>query len=313
VAHYCPEETWQIAVSLFEETREAMRARITANAWMSQEAKQKSIAKLDDLVMGQLVPPGGNFDCSPLLADLKQCGTLMDAAAVNRRFYNQCMMRFTGEKLVRGNPYTLGASDLGVLSVGGRYIPGQNLFSIGAPALSEAMCDYSSRAALLGTLGTHIGHELSHGYDFIGAQYDVTRSGPLFTEEGNAVFTEKAMAVADMLSRIESGNGIVLQGDKLITEAMADLTGVTLMLDLAKKEAGFDYDTFFRAFADFYFEYEYGYDARPDRLAGWNPHPPYHVRINFTVAFFDEFYQAYPSVTEGTPMYIAPEDRILVW
>ena len=42
-------------------------------------------------------------------------------------------------------------------------------------------------------------------------------------------------------------------------------------------------------------------------------HPPYYVRINFTLAHFDEFYKTYPSVTEGTPMYIAPEDRILAW
>ncbi len=36
-------------------------------------------------------------------------------------------------------------------------------------------------------------------------------------------------------------------------------------------------------------------------------------RVNFTLAHFDEFYQTYPSVTEGTPMYIAPEDRVLPW
>ena len=42
-------------------------------------------------------------------------------------------------------------------------------------------------------------------------------------------------------------------------------------------------------------------------------HPPYYARINFTAAHFDKFYESYPSVTEGTPMYIAPEDRILIW
>ena len=31
------------------------------------------------------------------------------------------------------------------------------------------------------------------------------------------------------------------------------------------------------------------------------------------MAHFDEFYLTYPSVTEGTPMYIAPEDRVLIW
>ena len=53
---------------------------------------------------------------------------------------------------------------------------------------------------------------------------------------------------------------------------------------------------------------DYCNDGRND-----NPHPLYHVRVNFTLAHFDEFYRTYPSVTEGTPMYLAPEDRILVW
>ena len=44
-----------------------------------------------------------------------------------------------------------------------------------------------------------------------------------------------------------------------------------------------------------------------------NPHPLPYIRVHFTVQHFDEFYQTYPSVTEGTPMYLAPEDRLLIW
>ena len=51
----------------------------------------------------------------------------------------------------------------------------------------------------------------------------------------------------------------------------------------------------------------------PTSLQDGTPIPPYHVRVNFTLAHFDEFYETYPSVKEGTPMYIAPEERILVW
>ena len=94
---------------------------------------------------------------------------------------------------------------------------------------------------------------------------------------------------------------------------MADLTGVSLMLDLARQEENFDYDAFFRAWTVFFFSYEYGVLSRPDPYGGVDPHPPYHVRINFTLAHFDEFYETYPSVTEGTPVYLAPEDRALIW
>ena len=313
VTHYCPEETWRTATNMFEETREALRSRIAANTWMSAETKQRAMAKLDDLVMGQIVPPGGNFDCGELLSELQGCETLMDAAAKCRRFSNRCMMRFVGEEIIRENPYTLGDDSLGVLAIGGQYLPDRNMFCIGAVALSDALCDYTSRETLLGTLGWHIGHELCHGYDFLGARYNADRTGPLFTDEDNAVFTEKSMAIADKLSRIESGNGVMLQGQVQVVEAMADMTGMTLMLDLAKQEENFDYDVFFRAFAVFCFDYSPGDDDRPDSTGHVNPHPPYHVRVNFTLAHFDEFYETYPTVTEGTPVYIAPEDRVLVY
>ena len=87
-----------------------------------------------------------------------------------------------------------------------------------------------------------------------------------------------------------------------------------LTLDLAKQEENFDYDAFFRTCARFFFEYRAGDDNSPEADSGLvDTHPPYYVRINFCAAHFDEFYQTYPSVKEGTPMYIAPEDRILIW
>ncbi len=217
------------------------------------------------------------------------------------------MMRYAGEAIDRDNPYTRENSH-GVLTYGGHYEPSQNMFVLGAPALTEVWCDRTSRATLFGSLGWHIAHELCHGYDFLGAQRDATGTRSLFSEEDFAVFKEKAMAVAAVLDRIENGNGMKVKGETVITEAMADMTGVTLMMDLAKQEEDFDYDAFFRTCAKVNFAYDPGDDGNTT-----NPHPLYHVRVNFTLAHFDEFYRTYPSVTEGTPMYLAPEDRILVW
>lgn len=307
VTHYCPEETWRIATDLFGEIREAMRARIEASDWMLEETKERAMAKLDDLMLARIVPPGGNFDCGPLLEKLRGCDTLMDAATFSLRFDRQCMMRYTGEAIGKDNPYTREHSST-VFTYGGHYEPSQNMFVLGASALTEAWCDSTSRATLLGSLGWHIGHELSHGYDFLGAQRDATGARSLFSEEDDAIFRKKAMAVAAQLDRIENGNGVKVKGETVITEAMADMTGATLMLDLAKQEADFDYDAFFRTCAKVNFAYDPGDDGNNE-----NPHPLYHVRVNFTLAHFDEFYRTYPTVTEGTPMYIAPENRILVW
>ena len=311
VTHHCPEEKWAIAANLFEDVREALRKRILASEWLSEESKEKSMEKLDNLALGQIVPPGGSFDCSGLLEALRGCDNLMDAAALSSRFDHQCRMRFAGEEMDRTNPYVNDTH--GILALGGEFIPELNIFNIGAAALGGSMCDFTSTETLYGSLGFHIAHEVSHGYDYLGAQRDVTGTAPLFTEEDSKYFSEQSMKIAEQLDRIETGNGVILQGREVVYEAMADLTGITLMLDLAKQKEDFDYEAFFVAFAKFFCDYEPGNDNHTVPGEPVSTHPPYYARINFTAAHFDKFYESYPSVTEGTPMYIAPEDRILPW
>lgn len=311
VDHYCPEEKWAIAVNLFEELREAMRSRVQASEWMSEESKKKCMDKLADLDIGKIVPPGGKFDFTELLARLSECGSLMDAAAHCVRLQNRCRTRFAGEPMDRTNPYVNGTK--GILTDNGQYEPGPNIFNIGATALNGVFCDFTSRETVLGTLGFHIAHELSHGYDLMGARRDVTGTDLLFTQEDYGYFEKKAMEIAAQLSAMECGNGVHVQGEQVIYEAMADLAGMTLLLDLVRQEEDFDYDAFFRAPAGIFFSYKYGEDYHPSVDGRVDPHPPHYIRINFTLAHFDEFYETYPSVTEGTPMYLAPEERILVW
>ena len=311
ITHYCPEEKWAVASSLFEDIREAMRKRIQASAWLSEESRKKAMEKLDNLALGQIIPPGGSFDCGTLLEELRGCNNLMDAAAYCEYFNRQCSMRFVGEPMERTNPYT--NDTYGALALGGQYIPSLNIFNIGASALNGTFCDFSSTEALYGSLGFHIAHEVSHGYDTLGAQRDVTGEAPLFTESDSQYFRDQSKKTTVQLDKIETGNGVMLQGEQVTYETMADLTGMTLVLDLAKQKEYFDYAACFRAAARFFYEYRPGNDNHPKADGRVDPHPPYYVRINFTAAQFDEFYQAYPSVKEGTPMYIAPEDRNLIW
>ena len=309
VAHCVPTETWKMTVDMFEDIRKAMRARIESKDWLSAESKQKCLEKLDNMQMSQITPPGGNFDCGPLLEKLRGCENLLDAAAYCKRFNRLCEMRFAGEKIIRGNPYT----GFGVLVAGGRYDPNQNMFCIGAGTMDGPLCDATSRETLLGTLGTHIAHELSHAFDSQGILRNAS-GDPMLTEEDVETYNEKVKPITDKLSRIETGNGNCLPGERVGYETIAELEGLCLTLDLAKQEENFDYDAFFRVYAKFFFDYAPGDDNSPDAASGWvDTHAPYYVRVNFCVAHFDEFYQTYPSVKEGTPMYIAPEDRILIW
>ena len=306
ITHCCPEEKWEKANSLFEEIRQTMRARIEASTWLSEGSKGKCLEKIDDLILQPIVPPGGSFDCEPLLAALQGSESLLDAAGRCMWFNNQCMMRFTGEPTDRENVYIYSMG--GPLQTSGGYLPTNNMFSLGAAALCESVCDFSSRETLLGTIGMNMAHEIAHGYDFQNIRTDLTGTAPMITEEEYQSVAKFMKSFIGQLNLIETGNGLYMNGEATCIEAFADALGMRLVLDLAKQEEHFDYDRFFRAYAKYYFCYEKGVSE-----SGGGTHPHDYVRINFSDQHMDEFYETYPSVTEGTPMYIPPEDRLLLW
>ena len=92
-------------------------------------------------------------------------------------------------------------------------------------------------------------------------------------------------------------------------EACADMAGVKVILKIALDRAGFDYDRFFRSYADMWAEqltsqiiYAYLNDE----------HPLGYLRINATLQQYDEFLDFY-GIKEGDGMYLAPEDRVNIW
>ena len=94
------------------------------------------------------------------------------------------------------------------------------------------------------------------------------------------------------------------------TEAIADMAGMGAMLKIAEGMDGFDYDKFFTAYATIWRrmntrEMEY-YCCMQDT------HPLHYLRTNVTLQQFDKFLEQY-DIKEGDNMYLAPEDRVLVW
>ena len=82
------------------------------------------------------------------------------------------------------------------------------------------------------------------------------------------------------------------------------------MLTLAAKEENFDYKLFFDSYANIWKDIQ-TYEANYTQLTQ-DPHPLSYLRVNVTAQQYDEFYEAF-DVKEGDGMYLAPEDRILIW
>ena len=98
-------------------------------------------------------------------------------------------------------------------------------------------------------------------------------------------------------------------GEALIGEACSDMAALKCILCIAAEKEGFDYDKFFRSYAD--------RCAAKETLAMAmarleDEHPMNYLRVNANLQQYDEFLNFY-GITEGDNMYLAPEDRVAIW
>lgn len=168
-----------------------------------------------------------------------------------------------------------------------------------------------STEELYGVVGTVLAHEISHCFDENGAR--ITKEGEVkdwWKEEDLEEFRKRVQKVVDFYDGITICEGVQANGSMISAEATADITGMQATLKLAEKQENFDYDEFFRSYA-WLWRIDSSY-KRDMMILKDDPHPLAYLRVNTVVQQFDEFYETY-DVKEGDGMYLAPEDRIVVW
>jgi putative endopeptidase len=161
-------------------------------------------------------------------------------------------------------------------------------------------------------MGWVIGHEISHGFDFGGSQWDAYGTGnSILAEDDPQDFVEIADKLVAYYDGFEPAPGIHLDGNDVKIEAIADLCGMQLCLELASEKENFDYEEFFEKTEEiwctvFVSEYYLRY------LIAMDTHPLNNLRGNVNQQMFDEFYDTY-DVKEGDGMYLPEEERIQFW
>ncbi len=302
VEYYDASEMKQRVTQICEDVVAAYRVMLTEEDWLSEETQAKAIEKLDNLRI-QAAYPDKWIDYSSLnLTGLS---------------YLDCMKAITHFEYQMDASHTNGTVDkdlwtFDTLDANAAYHSGRNAIYIylgilEAPFYEDGMSDEQ----LMGSIGVVIGHEISHAFDPSGAKYD--KDGNLsnwWTEEDSAAFQERAARLIAYYDNITVWEGQNAIGSNVQTEAVADMAGMKVMLSIAREKESFDYDAFFRAFAKVWAginttQLEY-------QALTQDSHPLHFLRTNVTLQQFDEFYETY-GVQEGDTMYLAPEDRILVW
>lgn len=157
-----------------------------------------------------------------------------------------------------------------------------------------------------------IGHEITHGFDANGSQYNkegIKKSW--LPEEDTTAFNDKVTRVAKYFSSMTPYPGeIMYDGNQVQAEETADMGGMKVTLALAGDVKDFDYDRYFRSYARLW-KCHVPLSYEKDMIKT-DVHPLDFYRINVGVQQFDEFYQTY-DVKEKDGMYLEPARRICVW
>lgn len=305
---YGSEEKRQLVTQLCRQVIDTYAEMLRNNDYLSEETVEKAVEKLYAIRIHSLYP-----DKWP---DVSACDfsgmSYYEALVANDRFETAYNLSKNGRDVDKDLWIDIG-EELTVMDCNAFYNPYDNSINMIIGMMGEPFYrDDMSVEGLYASLGAFwIGHEISHAFDSFGSQYD--KDGNYvnwWTKEDRSAFDARIQKVDDYLSSIEVGNGNFVKGSNVDTEMVADYTGLQCALRMAEKVENFDYKEFFKVYANMNATISTESDEISQLLS--DPHPLDYLRTNVPVQQFEEFYQAY-GVEEGDGMYLAPEDRLLVW
>jgi len=293
-----------------QQIERAMEKELSELTWMSPETKRQAFEKLHSVVNKVGYPDKWRDYSSVKILPGDFLGNVQRATA----FEKQRQLAKIGRALERGEwsmtPPTVNAY----------YSPQMNDINFPAGVLQPPLFDFKSDdAPNYGNTGSTIGHELTHGFDDHGRQFDA--KGNLrdwWTEQDAQEFKRRASCISAQYGKYVVVDDIHINSELTLGEDVADLGG-TVLAWLAWKEAnkgrklgvleGFTPEQrFFIGFAQWACENQRPENERVNAIT--NPHSPGLYRINGVVVNMPEFQEAFSCKT-GEPM--APETRCRVW
>lgn len=322
VEKYFPAESKARMIELVKNLQEVLGQRIMAQEWMSEETKKVAMEKLNSFYV-KIGYPDKWEDISGLTIDPEK--SLYENMYNASKFYWNLSKEKTYNKPVDRDEWHMTPQ-----TVNAYYNPTTNEICFPAGILQPPFFskDYDD-AVNYGAIGVVIGHEMTHGFDDQGRQYD---------KEGNLCQwwsdsdVEAFKVPADQLAEYFDGLWVIpgelkSNGRQCLGENIADHGGLNIAfqaLQLAKQNGSATYfddekvgDQTFTAAQRFFLSYANVWagvcsEELLRRYAMVDVHSAGHLRTNGGVAQCDYWYDAF-NIQLGDSMYIAPENRVKVW
>ena len=319
VEKYFPEENKARMLDLVKNLQVALGERIQALEWMSDETKEKAMEKLNTFTV-KIGYPDKWRDYTALEIDPK----LTYYANIQRaaKFEQDYSLSFLGKPVDKDKWF------MTPQTVNAYYNPATNEICFPAGILQYPFFDMNADDAFnYGAIGVVIGHEMTHGFDDQGSQFD--KDGNLinwWTEEDRARFEERTKVMEEYFNAIEVAPGVYANGKFTLGENIADHGGLQVAYQAfqnaqkAKKAKGEEAlgekdgltpeQRFFLAYANVW-----AGNIRPEEVLQRTKSDPHSLgmwRVNGALPHIGAWYEAW-NVTEESPMYLAPEKRVSIW
>jgi len=312
VAKYFPPEAKKKADELVSNLMAVYNDRIQKLDWMSDETKKKALEKLST-IQRKIGYPDKWKDYAGLSIDRSSFyQNILNAAKWNYEY----MVKKVGQPVDRAEwgmtPPTVNAY----------YNPSLNEIVFPAGILQPPFFNAQADDAVnYGGIGAVIGHEITHGFDDEGRNYDAHGNlNSWWTSEDSAKFTAKAQRIVEQFNGYVVLDSLHVNGELTLGENIADLGGISISYEAFKRTPqgkgnekidGLTPDQrFFMGFATIW-----AGSIRPEMAAQrliTDPHSPAKYRVNGPLSNLQEFYSAF-GLKEGDALYRPDSTRAKIW
>lgn len=312
VEKYFPPAAKDRMIQLVENLQVALGERIQALEWMSDSTKVKAMEKLGTFYV-KVGYPDTWRDYSDLSIE-------QDSYYANVKRAIAFEMAYKLGKV--GTPVDKEEWGMTPQTVNAYYRSTTNEICFPAGILQYPFFDMNADDAFnYGAIGMVIGHEMTHGFDDKGRQFD--KEGNLkdwWTADDATRFDQRAEVMVNFFDKIEVLPGLNVNGKLTLGENIADNGGLQVAYQAYKNatqnkplevKEGFTADQrFFLAYAGVWAGNIREEQMRLQTMTG--PHSLGRWRVNGALPHIDAWYEAF-GIKEGDPMYVAPEDRVSIW
>ena len=313
VEKYFPEENKEYMKRLVENLRISLGKHIEALPWMSKETKAKALEKLATFKV-KIGYPDKWKDYSEIKIDPAK-SYLENVLEASRWYVNDNYSKMN-------KPVDKEEWHMTPQTVNAYYNPTTNEVCFPAAILQPHYFDPTADDALnYGAIGVVIGHEMTHGFDDSGRQFD--KNGNLaewWTTEDAERFKTLADKLVAQFDAIEVLPGVKANGRFTLGENIADQGGLrialTAYLDSIKDHPSEEIDGF-TPLQRFYIAYAnvWADNIRDEEIqlrTKTDPHSLGVLRTNATLRNIDEFHKAF-GINEGDKMWRDKEERVVIW